>query len=212
MDSFNSQIVANTIGAYEIGVLISYALFGMTTTQTYIYHSRFADDSRKLRGLVVLLWVCELGHALCIGYTLYFYTISSYNHPDVLVQTSPWTLHVGFSISASIVACGAYNHTNAPISPSLEHFPHTHPLVQAFFGFRIYMLSKRLYIPVLIWIMVFLRLSLFILSLVVTNITVEDSFITSAWIVGVANDLLITITLVFLLRCQRKEVHKRYDL
>jgi intracellular septation protein A len=74
------------------------------------------------------------------------------------------------------------------------------------------MLSKRLYIPVLIWIMVFLRLSLFILSLVVTNITVEDSFITSAWIVGVANDLFITITLVFLLRRQRKEVHKRYDL
>ncbi|KAJ7857319.1 hypothetical protein B0H14DRAFT_2751630 [Mycena olivaceomarginata] len=65
MDSFNSQIVANTIGAgtldpssvpTKLGVLISYALFGMTTTQTYIYHSRFADDSRKLRGLVVLLW------------------------------------------------------------------------------------------------------------------------------------------------------------
>jgi hypothetical protein len=40
------------LGAYEIGVLMSYAFFGMTTTQTYIYYSRFADDSRKLKSLV----------------------------------------------------------------------------------------------------------------------------------------------------------------
>jgi hypothetical protein len=46
----------------------------------------------------------------------------------------------------------------------------------------------------------------------VTDTTMADPLITSAWIVRVANDLLITITLVFLLRRQRKYVHKRYDL
>jgi hypothetical protein len=39
-------------GAYQIGVLVSYALFGVTTTQTYIYYSRFPDDSLKLKTLV----------------------------------------------------------------------------------------------------------------------------------------------------------------
>ncbi|KAJ7336219.1 hypothetical protein DFH08DRAFT_284329 [Mycena albidolilacea] len=126
--------------------------------------------------------VCEFAHALCIGHTLYFYTISGY----IQVQTTPRTLVAGFSITACIVAC-----------------------VQAFFGFRIYMLSKRLYIPILIWIVALLRLSLFTLSMAVTGIITEGSFITSAWAVGVANDLLITITLVFLLRRQRKDVHKR---
>ncbi|KAJ7336222.1 hypothetical protein DFH08DRAFT_1018498 [Mycena albidolilacea] len=189
MNSPTSQIAPNNIGAYEIGVLLSCVLFGVTTTQTYIYYSRFADDSRKLKSLVALVWVCEFAHALCIGHTLYFYTISGDNHPDAIqVQTSPRTLLAGFSITACIVAC-----------------------VQAFFGFRIYMLSKRLCIPVLIWIVAFLRLSLFTLSTVVTDTTMEESFIliTSAWVVGVANDLLITITLVFLLRRQRKDVHKR---
>jgi hypothetical protein len=39
-------------GAVEIGVLVSYVLFGVTITQTYIYYSRFPDDSRKLKALV----------------------------------------------------------------------------------------------------------------------------------------------------------------
>jgi hypothetical protein len=39
-------------GVLQIGVLISYALFGVTTTQTYIYYSRFPDDSLKLKALV----------------------------------------------------------------------------------------------------------------------------------------------------------------
>jgi hypothetical protein len=39
-------------GASEIGVLFSYVLFGVMTTQTYIYYSRFPDDSRKLKALV----------------------------------------------------------------------------------------------------------------------------------------------------------------
>ncbi|KAJ7803544.1 hypothetical protein B0H14DRAFT_2613244 [Mycena olivaceomarginata] len=133
------------ICAYEIGVLLSCVLFGVTTTQTYIYYSRFADDSRKLKGLVALVWVCEFAHALCIGHTLYFYTISGYNQTDSQVF-SPRTLLAGFSITACIVAC---------------------------------------------------------------DTTMVESLITSAWVVGVANDLLITITLVFLLRCQRKDVHKR---
>ena len=41
-----------TLGALQIGVLVSYLLFGVTTTQTYIYYGRFPDDSRGLKFLV----------------------------------------------------------------------------------------------------------------------------------------------------------------
>ncbi|KAJ7871724.1 hypothetical protein B0H14DRAFT_2723720, partial [Mycena olivaceomarginata] len=49
-----------------------------------------------------------------------------------------------------------------------------------------------IYVPILIWILVFLRLSLFTLSTVLIDTTMVESLITSAWVVGVANDLLIT--------------------
>ncbi|KAJ7801635.1 hypothetical protein B0H14DRAFT_2615079 [Mycena olivaceomarginata] len=42
--------------SYEIGVLLSYVLFGVTTTQAYLYYTRFPEDSRKLKALVVFVW------------------------------------------------------------------------------------------------------------------------------------------------------------
>jgi hypothetical protein len=39
-------------GALQIGVFVSHVLFGVTTTQTYIYYSRFPDDSPKIKALV----------------------------------------------------------------------------------------------------------------------------------------------------------------
>ncbi|KAJ7857323.1 hypothetical protein B0H14DRAFT_2443145 [Mycena olivaceomarginata] len=187
MNSFTSQIAADNIGAYEIGVLLSYMLFGVTTTQTYTYYSRFSDDSRQLKGLVALVWVCELGHALCVGHTLYSYTISDQSRP-------PWTLPQAFVLAGLVVAC-----------------------VQGFFGLRIYRLSKKLSIPIIIWVMALLRLmaSMIIFELPVNPAlgyhadTKQELLTTSTWILGVANDLLITATLVFVLRRQRADVHQR---
>ncbi|KAJ7735580.1 hypothetical protein B0H14DRAFT_2639173 [Mycena olivaceomarginata] len=199
MNSFTSQIAANNIGAYEIGVLVSYVLFGVTTTQTYTYYSRFTDNSRKLKGLVALVWVCELGHALCVARTLYFYTTADCMHPNILNQ-SPWALDMAFVIVALIVACVT--------STVLAHMHQC----KRFFGFRIYMLSKRLYIPVVIWIAALLRLAggiatpLWALQGLVVRARL---LMVSTWNVGVANDLLITATLVVLLRRQRADVHKR---
>ncbi|KAF8189837.1 hypothetical protein K438DRAFT_1971351 [Mycena galopus ATCC 62051] len=180
-------------GAYEIGTLISYGLFGVTTTQTYIYYSRFPDDSRKLKGLIAFVWICELAHALCIGHTLYVYTISGSGHPAVLLD-STWTLHAAFVIASVTVAC-----------------------VQSFFGFRIYVFSKKLRLAALVWVMAFSRLAvssvvlLFPLIIRDTNGAKWELFFTSAWSVGVANDLLIPTILIFLLRRLRADVPQRYE-
>jgi hypothetical protein len=132
-------------------------------------------------------------------------------HPNILNQ-SPWTLDMAFVIVALIVACGAYMYNKHPFVSNF-HGSRSYAPVQAFFGFRIYMLSKRLYIPVVIWIAALLRLAggiatpLWALQGLVVRARL---LMVSTWNVGVANDLLITATSVVLLRRQRADVHKRY--
>lgn len=41
-----------TLGAVQIGVLVSTCLFGVVTVQAYIYSSRFPKDPRRIKFLV----------------------------------------------------------------------------------------------------------------------------------------------------------------
>ncbi|KAJ7044032.1 hypothetical protein C8F04DRAFT_1389444 [Mycena alexandri] len=102
MDSVPS--LNSTIGVYEIGVLISYVLLGVATTQTYIYYTRFPDDSIKLKTLVAVVWLCEVAHAGCLGHALYTYTITAYMHPDAFVR-APVALGVAVLFAGIIRAC-----------------------------------------------------------------------------------------------------------
>ncbi|KAJ6585922.1 hypothetical protein B0H19DRAFT_982021 [Mycena capillaripes] len=183
-----------TLGAYEIGVLISYVLFGVTTAQTYIYYRRFPDDSRKFKALVAFVWLCELAHALCIGHALYIYTISDYVHPERLDRALPKSLPAAILFSGIIAAS-----------------------VQGFFSFRIYAFSKKLYISLLIWAMAFLRVLactvLFAGALGMkfwAHYEAQWEWLFMAkWIVSSVNDLTITVTLLFLFNKQRVNVHTK---
>ncbi|KAJ6572186.1 hypothetical protein B0H19DRAFT_1231737 [Mycena capillaripes] len=193
MDSAVSFNVNTTIGAFQIGVLVSYVLFGVTTTQTYIYYSRFPEDSRKLKALVGFVWLCELGHTLCTGHTLYVYTISDYMHPELLLGAAPKSFETISMFAGFIASC-----------------------VQSFFCYRIYCLSKKVFIPIIIWAMVSFRLVgsivLFFAGLEMESLTQYvtqwEWLATSIWSVSVASDLMITATLVILLRNQRTDVQR----
>ncbi|KAJ7823853.1 hypothetical protein B0H14DRAFT_2825488 [Mycena olivaceomarginata] len=194
MDSAVSFNVNTTIGIFQIGVLISYVLFGVTTTQSYIYYSRFPEDSSNLKALVAFVWICELGHAICMGHALYIYTILDYAHPERLLGAFPISGSISPFFVGLIVAC-----------------------VQGFFSFRIYALSKRLYIPILSWTMSLMRLAAHtVMGVEAVRMTSWASYeaqwrplLTAIWIVSAANDVLITTTLVYLLYRQRSHVHKR---
>jgi hypothetical protein len=92
--------------------------------------------------------------------------------------------------------------------------------VQAFFSFRIYGLSKILYIPILTWGMSFLRLVLsaviFFEALGVAAVDVSEVkwqwLLTATWSISAANDLTVTATLVVLLYRERRNAHTRYCL
>ncbi|KAJ7902809.1 hypothetical protein B0H14DRAFT_2555289 [Mycena olivaceomarginata] len=194
MASFASFNPNTTLGAYQIGVLVSYMLFGVTTAQTYIYYGRFPHDSPKFKALVAFVWVCEVAHALCIGHTLYIYTVSDYVHPERLGHAVPKSLPTAILFSGIIAGS-----------------------VQGFFSFRIYAFSKKLWIPLLIWAMAFLRvLACTVLFAGALGITFWARYeaqwewlFMAKWAVSSMNDLTITVTMLFLLSKQRNNVHTR---
>ncbi|KAF7328854.1 hypothetical protein MVEN_02515000 [Mycena venus] len=177
-----------TLGAYQIGVLVSYVLFGVTTIQMYIYYTRFPEDSIKLKVLVAFVWACELAHTLCVGYGLYVWTISEYGHPELIFGHSNTSLAVAVVFSGLIGAS-----------------------VQGFFSFRIYSLSRKMYIPLFIWIMSFWRLlsGILVLTGTLQSSNVEGAegqwgwALLASWSVSAANDLAITVALVTILIRQR---------
>ncbi|KAJ7788417.1 hypothetical protein B0H14DRAFT_261837 [Mycena olivaceomarginata] len=190
--SFNPS---NTLGALEIGILTSYVLLGVTITQTYIYYSRFPQDPRKLKALVAFVCVCEIAHAICIGHTLYVWTISDYMHPESIFNFSPQSLITTVFFSSLIAAC-----------------------VQGFLPFRIYGLSKKLYISIIIWAMALMRL-LGSTVLFVAGLRIPSSIqrLTAQWewlimvicAVGAATDVATTAALVTILVRQRSFAQKR---
>ncbi|KAJ6571665.1 hypothetical protein B0H19DRAFT_663997 [Mycena capillaripes] len=189
--SFNPE---TTLGACELGVLVSYILFGVTTTQVYIYYHRFPDDSLNLKALVAFVWVCEAVHAVCLGHMLYTYTISDYGHPERIAGAFPKSLIMIPFLTGILAVC-----------------------VHGFFSIRIYAFTKQLYIPCLIWVMTFLqmlgRTVLFGTALrMVSAISYELKWawlVTSVWCVSAATDLVITATLVAVLIRQRASTQKR---
>ncbi|KAJ7854591.1 hypothetical protein B0H13DRAFT_2081077 [Mycena leptocephala] len=155
MASFVSFNPNTTLGAYQIGVLVSYMLFRVTTAQTYIYYGRFPDDSPKFKALV----------------------LSDYVHPEHLDLALPKSFPAAILFSGIIAGS-----------------------VQGFFSFRIYAFSKKLCIPLLIWAMAFLRV-------LACTAQWEWLFMMAKWTVSSVNDLMIMVTMTFLLNNERINPH-----
>ncbi|KAF8191672.1 hypothetical protein K438DRAFT_1830924 [Mycena galopus ATCC 62051] len=183
----------STLGAPLIGVLLSYVLFGVTTTQVYIYYGRFPNDSPKLKFLVAFVWLLEVANGICIGQSLYQCLISDYSRPDQLAYV-PQSLLVSSLLAVVIAFC-----------------------VHGFFSFRIYTLSKLAYIPTFISIFAVLRLGLaiFLLAWSGRHVTVLDITGKAGWVLVViwgtssTAELLIATTMVYTLYHQSTDLSGR---
>ncbi|KAJ7188871.1 hypothetical protein C8R46DRAFT_1341519 [Mycena filopes] len=197
-----------TLGALQVGVLVSSLLFGLSMMQTYLYFTRFPGDDRKLKALVIFVWYNNphvasfstglkdsSGRArlrwLCAA--LYRYTIIDYGHPERLLQPTPKSLQVAVFFCGIIAAC-----------------------VQSFFSHHIYSLSNTLYIPLFTWALSFVRLlattAACATGLRMVNIESYEAqwgwLGLTLWSVSTANDFIIAATLVFLLIRQRRNAQK----
>ncbi|KAJ7659094.1 hypothetical protein DFH06DRAFT_1089891 [Mycena polygramma] len=185
--------VDTTFGAFLIGTLVSYALFGVVTVQVYIYYDRFPQDSRTMKAMVAALWCGELAHTVSIASALYTMIITNFGHPEHLIVL-PTSLPVAAFVG-SLVAFG----------------------VQSFFAFRIYRLSRSLWIPCLCWALSLFRLvpsNVILFAFGVTDPAAEiisrwGSLFDALWAASAVNDIIIAVSLVYSLYHHRSSASER---
>ncbi|KAK7030122.1 hypothetical protein R3P38DRAFT_3266922 [Favolaschia claudopus] len=191
MESCPDFDVGNTFGALLIGAIISYTLLGISTIQVHMYFKRFPQDSLKVKCMVGGVWLGEIGQSISFAIALYTVLITNFGHPERLSH---------FPTSLIVSACLA----------SLVTFT-----VQIFFAYRIYTLSKSLYIPTLCWMLSLFRL---IPSNVILFGGIHDpgeilnrwsTLFNAIWVVSALNDILVAGTMVVLLRERQARVLER---
>jgi len=185
-----------TLGALEIGVLMSIFLFGIATVQVFIYSQSNFKDSLQLRFLVGLIYSLETIHSVCICALLYSLTVVNYGVATTIAD-APWSLDLSAVLSAWIGA-----------------------IIQAFFTYRVKVLSGRLVIPIMIWTLSLSRASLGIMIGVVTlrskTLTkfIDDYpwLVTTQLVLGAVIDVLNTSSICFYLLRRRSNISMSHKL
>ncbi|KII93985.1 hypothetical protein PLICRDRAFT_411716 [Plicaturopsis crispa FD-325 SS-3] len=179
-----------TIGALEIGTVISLSLFGACTVQAYVYYRNFPDDNRVVKALVASIWTLELVHTILVTHALYIITVKNYGHPEILL-TPPKSLFVSVFFSGFIT-----------------------PLCQAFFAQRVHAVSRKLWIALICYAVLFVRflaiMSLSGLGVNTPNIALFEThnrwLILVVLITGAVADVLIAGSLCFFLLKKRSSL------
>ncbi|KAJ6528098.1 hypothetical protein B0H19DRAFT_538383 [Mycena capillaripes] len=95
--------VDDTLGAALIGFAFSCVVFGVNTNQVFTYFQRYPSDKLAYKLIVILIWTLECVDQAFIGHAVYFYTITHYAQPLVLLtQPVAWTLILQITVGAVI--------------------------------------------------------------------------------------------------------------
>jgi hypothetical protein len=148
---------------------------------------------------------------------LYTFTITYFGQPLRIFDTAPKSLSVGVFSGGIMAAAGKFSDDPDLLFMLTLMYA---SLVQGFFTYRIYALTKKLHIPVLSWSLSFVRflgsVTIFATALRMTSFpTYAEQWgwlLTSVWCISAANDLTITTSLVTNLIIHRSRIHKRYWL
>ncbi|KAG6843697.1 hypothetical protein H0H87_001527 [Tephrocybe sp. NHM501043] len=185
VEGFDAHADAN-LGSMEIALAISLILFGILVIQAYNYYQNF-DDRWLLKSLVIAVSILEAFHTFTITHTIYLTTVTWAGRTDIGPNSYALTTGV---VLENMITC----------------------MVQSYFAYRIYRLSKSVYIPIICWILSLLRLggglalaaiSYLNVPLMDNAIIVTESFgwlITLAVTVGAAVDVLIAGSLCYYIK------------
>ncbi|EPT00258.1 hypothetical protein FOMPIDRAFT_1023856 [Fomitopsis schrenkii] len=184
-------------GSALIGIILAAMVFGIFTSQLYVYFRRFGDDPRWMKALVLALWA-NLAFLLATNiHMIYVYLIKDWGHTDKLAYASwDWLLYVGCT---SIASTG----------------------VQMFFARRIFILSRNVVVR---WATASIVVVLSLIGLVVGFYAMAAcyrlkkflNFTKVTWAVdvwlgcGSACDIIIALTMCYLLHTSRTGI-KRTD-
>ncbi|KAG1790783.1 uncharacterized protein HD556DRAFT_677917 [Suillus plorans] len=78
-NDFDARLI---IGPVQVSGLLSAALFGCLSCQSYIYFARCKSDHLALKAVVFAIFFIQLGHFVCIISTLWTMTVSTYGDPS----------------------------------------------------------------------------------------------------------------------------------
>ncbi|KAF7333795.1 Saposin B-type domain-containing protein [Mycena venus] len=179
-----------SLGVFEIASVLATWLFGIETLQTFNYYSDFPKDPKVLKALVGGIWLLELGHTISGWHGLYGVTVTFYGQIEHWLSPPP-------SLAFQILfhACIAL-------------------AVQLFFVYRVRVLSKQWFIPVLCCVLLLVAFVFGVLlcgqlatnrvfSIETQKLSWEITFASS---IGPAVDMIIAASLVYHL-WHRKTTH-----
>ncbi|TFY56301.1 hypothetical protein EVG20_g8978 [Dentipellis fragilis] len=63
--------VLSSVGAIYAGLLVMSILYGVTTLQSYMYFRAYPRDKQVHKVLVMILWLLDTAHTICIAYGVY---------------------------------------------------------------------------------------------------------------------------------------------
>lgn len=95
------MILGETIGALEIGVLLSAILFGVVCIQIHYYFRKFPRDSLAIKLMVSFIGLLELIHTLCICVELYTATVVFYGRIEEMHR---WPSQISSMIPSALIA------------------------------------------------------------------------------------------------------------
>ncbi|KAI5121761.1 hypothetical protein M0805_009572 [Coniferiporia weirii] len=176
-----------TLGALQVGTYISTTLFGIMSMQTYYFYVNFPNERKLLKGLVACIWIFELVHTVLVARSAYEMSVTNFGSFSDFVETP-------FPLAFSIVWSATVSCT-----------------IQAFFAYRIRVMSQRWEIALVSWA---LSLVHFVNSAIATtkeldinNLLVFDDkwewVITVPLVVGATNDVIIAAGLSYYLHRSR---------
>ncbi|KZT23654.1 hypothetical protein NEOLEDRAFT_526418 [Neolentinus lepideus HHB14362 ss-1] len=88
-----SLVNINTFGAFLSGVIVSTAMYGITSAQMVWYYRTYRDDRQILKGAVGLLWLMDSLQQALLLHAMYFYLITSREKGDfVALLSANWSV------------------------------------------------------------------------------------------------------------------------
>jgi len=177
------------LGVVEMGVFFSLVLFGVVAFQGYVYFCSCHSDKAGLKLLVGCVLFFELCHSVSFCHAIYYFTVVLAGVPEL------------------DKAANSYSLSLTPVFETLITV-----LVQAFFAYRIRLLSGRLHISLVCWSLCLLRLisGMALAAEAFLDVPREPDYfqlqdnygwiITAALTVGVVQDLIICVSLCFYIR------------
>ncbi|KII83843.1 hypothetical protein PLICRDRAFT_443783 [Plicaturopsis crispa FD-325 SS-3] len=117
----------STLGAIEIGLVLSSCLFGVATCQVHSYFRKYPNDARWTKALVSVVWFCELARIIATSTSTYTYAVRDFGQPQKL-----WIRTPGIPITALMSGIVG-------------------PVVQSYFAYRIRRVSGKSPIAFVCW-------------------------------------------------------------